>query len=127
MEKLDSARSLLKHTQPPGEITPAILSIVPGYTVFIAENCFELAGTPIVRIFRDEDLLTIYGYAVRCFDGDPIFDDFEGALMGINGGDEMKDVFVDIFYALAMFDEQGLCRIISFEEYRAKQKQTFTD
>ena len=114
---LTKARALLKniHAQDANSFLPEIVTAHPDYTVMVSANDFG-ESYPLVEIITNADLLKLYGYAVRCFEGDPAFDDFDGPLMGIDG-DDMKNIFVDLFNALVEIDSQNRCHIMDFEFY----------
>lgn len=113
---LTKARELLKniHARDEHSFFPEIVTAHPDYTVMVSANDFY-ESFPLIEIIRNKDLLKLYDYAVRCFNGDPAFDDFDGTLMGID--DNLENIFVDLFNALAEFDNNHVCKVMDFEFY----------
>lgn len=54
-------------------------------------------------------------YAVRCFDGDSAFDDFDGNLINVDYN--IENIFVDLFNALVEIDSNHMCEVMDFEFY----------
>lgn len=115
-QDLTKARNLLKniHVMDENSFDPEIVTAPPDYTVMVSGNDFG-ESYPLVEIISNTDLMKLYGYAVRCLDGDPAFDDFDGDLIGIDYN--IENVFVDLFNALVEIDSQNRCHVMDFEFY----------
>jgi len=123
MEKLKNARELLKTVNIFGDMTninPVIISNFNNYTVMISESTLGDNEPPVIEIIRNKDLLRLYGYACKCFNGDEAFDEFEGQLAGIDGMDEIEIAFTDLFFALSTIDTGNICHILDFDKYMAE-------
>jgi len=116
-QDLTKARALLKniHARDEHSFSPEIVTAPPDYTVMVSTNDFY-ESFPLVEIISNEELLKLYDYAVRCFNGDPAFDDFDGTLIGI-GDDDLESIFVDLFNALTDIDSNNVCRVMDYEFY----------
>ncbi|CCK82411.1 hypothetical protein [Desulfobacula toluolica] len=129
---LNAARELLKNIHPENDFgidqdnnfDPVIVTEHPDYTVMVSANDFGDAE-PLVEIIRNEDLLKLYGYTVRCSEGDPAFDDFDGNLLRL-GNNDIESTFVDLFNVLVTIGRNNVCRVMDYETYLRKTKPKLT-
>jgi len=128
MNKLTEARNVLKNLYSI-EISynPAsslIITSFPGWTMLVYSYPGMFGGdSPMVNIVRDSDLLKLYGYAERYFNGDYIFDTFDGfdgELFYVSGKNDICIAFYDFWMALVSRDGSGVCRVTDFEAYMKK-------
>lgn len=123
-KKIKQAREALKavHNYSLGwAIVKPVVVPFKDHTLLISENDFDSDSAPTVEVISNKDLLKLYGYAARCFNGDEDFDDFNGQLMNINGMDDVGIAFTDLFFALVRIDENKVCHVMDFEKYMNKQ------
>jgi len=75
MNKLTEARNVLKNLYFMADNydpeTALIITSFPGWTMLVTPNIFG-EEFPMVDIIRDSDLLKLYGYSERFFDGDEV-------------------------------------------------------
>lgn len=126
-ENLNKARVLLRniHKMDENIFEPEIVTAHPDFTVLITCNDFDEPQRPFTEIIPNEDLLRLYDYTERIWNGDPVFDDFEGTLINIGEFDH-ENIFADLFYALGKTDRNRVTRILDYEVYaiqRLKKKR----
>ncbi len=123
-KNLSTARELLKNIHTNDDFDQVLITEHPEFTVMVSPNDFGEAE-PLVEIISNKDLLKIYDYAIRCFEGDPVFDDFDGPLMNL-GLDDLINIFVDLFNGLVKINRNTICRIMDYEAFMKRKKPKLT-
>ena len=120
-EDLTKARALLKniHVMDENIIEPTIVDH-PKYTILITSDDLEGLRRPFAEVISNADLLILYDYTIRCWDGDPAFDDFEGHFMDSDDF-TTENIFADLYYALVETDIKHVSHVMNYEDYAVKK------